>query len=480
MAKPKIPESSPLVKSLLRKLFAPGAVAGGDEPVHSTELADRLIYGRDCMPGGMIAMRRGLLPPLPDAVVFARNVDDISRLLRVAQEEGVPVTTYGGGSGVCGGTAPVRGGIALDTKRLSKISPVRKVSNTVHAECGANGEIFERNLNRQGYTMGHYPSSIYCSTVGGWIAARSAGQLSTKYGKIEDMVVGLEGVLANGETFRTTTSPRSAAGPDMRQILIGSEGTLAVFTAATLEVWPMPVRKASRSYLFKDFLTAQRVIRELLQRDCRPALVRLYDEADTALQAQHLKLSFGKGALMLLQVEGEGDLVDAELEEIEAVAGGAGSDLGAGPVEHWLKRRYAVNYNLSKVLPNAGMILDTMEVAALWKDIPKLYTAVKAAMGPRAMVLCHLSHAYVEGACLYFSFMGNAGKEDELKLYRTMWDDLLGAVAANGATISHHHGIGLLKQDALVAQNGPFQAIYKGIKQAVDPAGILNPGKMGL
>ncbi len=474
MGRPELPAPSGTVLAALRELFPE------NDGHYSAETSDRLIYGRDCMPGGMIGLRKGRLPPLPDAIVFASNTEEISAVLRLAQQEGIPVTTYGGGSGVCGGAVPSGGGIVLDTKRLSKISPVRKVSNTVNAEAGANGEIFERTLNRQGYTMGHYPSSIYCSTVGGWIAARSAGQLSTKYGKIEDMVVGLEGVLANGDPFRTVTVPRSAAGPDLRQILIGSEGTLAVITAATLEVWPLPFRKASRAFLCRDFVSGQRAIRDILQRDCRPSLVRLYDEADTALQAQHLKQNFGKGALLLLQVEGETELVDAELEEIDAVAGAVGTDLGAGPVEHWLGRRYAVNYNLSRVLPNPGMVLDTMEVAAFWRQVPALYAAVKAAAGSRVMILCHLSHAYVEGACLYFSFMGNAGTEDELKFYRRIWDDLLQAVRENGGTVSHHHGVGSLKAAALREQNGPFQEIFRGMKRAVDPAGILNPGKLGL
>lgn len=446
----------------------------------TADLNDRLIYGRDCMPGGMLELRRGLPPSLPDVVVFPRNADDISRLLRMAQQEEIPVTTYGGGSGVCGAAVPVQAGITLDIKRLSRMVPVRKTSSTVHAEAGVNGERFERNLQRQGFTMGHFPSSIYCSTVGGWIAARSAGQLSTKYGKIEDMVVGLEGVLPTGEIFRTTTAPRSAAGPDLRQILIGSEGTLAVITAATLEVWPLPARKEYQAYLFKDFLAGQRVIRELLQRGCRPSLLRLYDEADTALQAQHLKLNVGKGALMLLAVEGESELVEADLAEIGSLAGGVAVDLGPGPVEHWFGRRYGVNYNLSRILPNPKMVLDTMEVAALWKDIPKLYAVVKATVGTRAMLLCHLSHAYAEGACLYFSFMGNSGSEDDLLVYRRLWDDLLESVGASGGTISHHHGVGSLKQDALIRQNGPFQEIFRGIKQAVDPAGILNPGKLGL
>lgn len=474
LAKVRTSSNSPRVLKFLEDLFGP------PDECWSTGLPDRFAYGRDCMPGGLIQMRHGTMPPLPDAVVFARSVEDVSQLLKGAQRESIPVVTYGGGSGVCGGTVPPKGGIALDTKLLSKTSPVRKISNTVHVECGLVGERFERTLQKQGFTSGHFPSSIYCSTVGGWIAARSAGQFSTRYGKIEDMVVGLEGVLANGEVFRTSTAPRSAAGPDLKQILIGSEGTLAVFTCAVLEVWPLPSRKVYRSYLFKDFLTGQRVVREILQRDCRPALVRLYDEADTALQAQHLKQNFGPGSLLLLGVEGETELVEVEVEEIEEVASAAGVDLGADPAERWFNRRYSVNYNLSKILPNPGMVLDTMEVAGLWKQIPELYRAVKAAMGSRGMLLCHLSHAYVEGACLYFSFMANAGKEDDLNLYRSLWEDMVSAVIEVGGTISHHHGIGSLKQEALKQQNGPFQQIYRDIKRSVDPAGILNPGKMGL
>jgi len=473
----KFDKVPPGLSKALAERFAdrPGRVSFKD--------VDRAIYGRDFWPRELLRLRAGETPDGPAAIVFAREARDVADAVSLCRERGVPLVPYAGGSGVCGGARSPAGALVLDLKGLNRIGPLDQISGIVRAQCGVQGEKLERYLNDRGFTLGHFPSSIYCSTVGGWLATRSAGQCSTKYGKIEDLAVSLDAVLPDGSLVRTPEVPRSAAGPDFKQILIGSEGTLGIITAAGLKVSRLPEERTFQSFLFASWESACRSVREILQRGIRPAVVRVYDEADTQLNASHWNIK-AKGVLAVVICEGERRLAADEAREVAAAceARGAGSQ-GEGPARRWWEHRYDVSYNLSKVLPNPGMLLDTMEVAAGWRELPGLYQGVRAALSKDAMiVLCHLSHAYLTGASLYFSVVAKSKPENggDLGSYDLLWKRVMEAALAAGGTISHHHGIGELKGPWMAAEHGPLQELYAGLKDRLDAAGVFNPGKLGL
>ena len=511
----------------------------GDDRV-SERTSDRAAYSRDLWPRDLLGVREGLLPPGPEIVAWPGSVEEVSRLLVLAKKRGLTVVPYGGGAGVCGaarivppsedGAAVAKGTLLLDLKRLRKIRLLDGGARLAEIESGIVGEVMERALNHRGFTLGHFPSSIYCSTLGGFIAARSAGQLSSRYGKIEDMVVGLEAVLPDGEVVRLDEG-MLARGPELSQLLIGSEGTLGVCTAATLRVHPLAETQILRAWSFHGVEAGLEAVRAMLQAGLRPAVVRLYDELDTMLAlsggSRSRKLappglaallspkalagevfgffpSVGKEALALLlkqpkvlnrvagvvgercllvlMFEGpkEGTAIEAaEAERLLRALGGR--DLGAAPAERWKQKRYAVSYRQSKVFA-AGAFNDTAEVAATWEALPRLYRDVKAAIARHAFVMAHFSHAYPEGCSIYFTFVGyGRNAAESRRVYDAVWADLLAATHEAGGTISHHHGVGLSKARFLPDELGAggMEAL-RLVKHALDPDERFNPGKLGL
>src|SRR5688500_13054538 len=245
--------------------------------------SDLASYGRDMWPRTLIALAGGRATPphLPHIVVWPESEREVAAVVRVARALGVPIIPYGGGSGVCGGTVPLLGGITIDMKRMSSLLAVDADDMVCDVEAGANGERFERELNTRGYTLGHFPSSIYCSTVGGWLACRAAGQMSTKYGKIEDRVAGLTFVSGRGDIIHTDGPARAERGPNWSQLVVGSEGTLGIITSARLRVSPTPELRLLRGFEAENVEHGVEMIRRVMQRGLRPAVVRLYDEVDT-------------------------------------------------------------------------------------------------------------------------------------------------------------------------------------------------------
>jgi len=478
---------------------------------------DRLAYARDFWPLGLIFQREGRVPPPPDLIVWPSSEDEIQAVIAVARRRRLPVIPYGAGSGVCGGTWAVNGGIALDLKRLDRISPVDPAARTVDADAGVMGETLERRLAADGWQLGHAPSSMYMSTVGGWLAARSAGQLSSRWGKIEDMVTSVRAVLGTGERIETPERPFS--GPDVAQLLIGSEGTLCVFTRARLRVFPLPEGRAFHGYDFKSLADGLEAIRVMFRAGLRPSVVRLYDPFDTAIvgdQKPHVSTSspaqkpllsrellpalyrvlapqtlgrpgfmnraaslFKKSRLVLV-FEGEAQrALDEDASARTLCARLGATDLGPEPAQKWLAARYDVSYRMSKVF-EGGAFADTFEVAAPWERVLEVYERVRAAVAPHAFVLCHFSHAYLEGCSLYFSFVGAAPEGQERERYETIWRIALSAAQSAGSNVSHHHGVGLLKARALHDALGDGRHALKMLKEHYDPDGIMNPGKLGL
>jgi alkyldihydroxyacetonephosphate synthase len=371
---------------------------------------------------------------------------------------------------------PVHGGVVLDLCGLTGVVEVDATSLVLDVAPGTFGDHLEHELRREhGVTLGHWPQSVALSTVGGWLACRSAGQLSTRYGKIEDMVLGLDVALADGRRISTGGAPRAAAGPDLNQLFVGSEGTLGIITGARLRLHPVPRHERRGAYAFPSFEDGLDAMRRVLQRGGTPAVLRLYDptEADRTYKT-------GDRALLLVLDEGEGAAVDGTMELVAEVCREAER---ADPehVDHWLEHRNDVA--ALEALISRGYVVDTMEVVGRWRDLPAIYTATVAAIqGVDGTVAAsaHQSHSYTDGGCLYFTFAAKTEPDDRDRYYREVWDVGTRAVLAAGGALSHHHGVGLNRNRFVAEALGPAFEVLVATKHALDPNGILNPGKLGL
>lgn len=454
----------------------------GEDAV-SDSLADRQAVAHDLWPRALIRARQGTPPAPPDVVAWPRSEAEVIAVLRTCTETGVPVTPFGAGTGVCGAVLASSGGIALDLKRLDRILAWDLDSGHVTCEPGILGSALEEAALERGFTLGHYPSSLPVSTIGGFVATRSVGQLSTRYGRIDDMVAGLRAVLPDGTAVELRPQPSSGAGPDLRRLFLGSEGEFGVITQVTLRLHPTPEHREDAAFRFQDFATGVRAVREAMQAGLRPSLLRLYDADDTNLQVEHLGIGHGGGCLMLTSCEGRRAVAEAESRVLAGICTNHGAEtLGAEPVAAWYPRRYLIGYQQAKYLPMPGVVLDTIEVAAPWAHIVEVYDGVKEALRQRLVVLCHLSHGYVDGACLYFTFAGSADAEEgAVPLHEELWDTVMSQVLDNGGTIAHHHGAGLARAPYLRRELGDGGVeVLRRLKRALDPAGVANPGKWGV
>lgn len=447
----------------------------------------RAEAGRDWWPLAVHWALAGAVPALPAVVARPTDTSQVSAVLASCNRAGVPVTTMGGRSGVCGASVPLFGGVALDMCGLAGIVGVNDDSLLVDVAAGTFGPDLEDPLRQDHQlTIGHWPQSMALSTVGGWVACRSAGQYSTRYGKIEDIVAGLEVVLADGRVIQTGgRAPRSATGPDLTRCLVGSEGTLGVVTRALLRAHPVPPAELRAAYIFESFEAGLHACRRTLRRGATPAVLRLYDEAEAA---RSLGVS-GACALVALD-EGDEAIIGAAMgvlgEECRAAggepAGGGGGDGGQQDlVARWLRTRNEVP-SLGE-LCGAGLVVDTIEVAARWPALSGLYRSGLAALGAvdgTVMASAHESHAYADGACLYFTFAGQPPADQVEGYYRAAWGALMGATLAAGGTISHHHGVGMNRARWMRAELGAGFEALAALKSALDPVGILNPGKLGM
>ena len=341
-----------------------------------------------------------------------RPTDDeqVAAVLAVCHEARIPVTPAGGRSGVCGGSVPLHGGVSLDLCRLDGPPVIDDVSLVADVPAGVFGPALEDHLRAAGLTLGHWPQSMAISTVGGWLACRSAGQYSTRYGKIEDLAVGLRVALADGRLISTGGAPRAAVGPDLTQVFLGSEGTLGVITSARLRLRPAPTDERRAVYAFDSFAAGLDACRRILRRAATPAALRLYDPADA-------RLAFGDADGTLLVVVDEGDPVTLDgsmrvvAEECAAAprgavgVGGVGRRLDDdGYAQRWLDSRHHL-----RTFAELGFVGDTVEVATAWSALPALYDDMRAALGKVEhveWVSAHQSHAYADGACIYLTFAG--------------------------------------------------------------------------
>jgi alkyldihydroxyacetonephosphate synthase len=467
----------PLPAGIAERLASSGAEVLTDDAV-------RAEAARDWWPLAIGWAAQGGVPQRPAIVVRPITTAQVAEVLAICNEAVVAVTPMAGRSGVCGGSIPVHGGVALDLTGLDGLVGVDEISLTADVRAGMFGPDLEGGLGKvgTGYTLGHWPQSMDLSTVGGWLACRGAGQYSTRYGKIEDMVLGLEVVLADGRIVHTEGhGPRAATGPNLTQLFVGSEGTLGVITQARFRIHPLPPAQARRAFGFTTFGQGLDACRRILRRGATPAVLRLYDETESARNFEQPDTN-----VLIVLDETDPALLAATIAVIDdECSPRAGADpLDVALVERWLGHRNDV----SALAPlwRAGIVVDTAEISGPWAALPALFSEVvgslKAIDGTLA-ASAHQSHAYTDGACLYFTFAGRGPEGDDEwaeRYYRQAWDTVTNATLAHGAAISHHHGIGLNRSRFLPRALGAGFEVLVGLKKSFDPVGILNPGKLGL
>jgi alkyldihydroxyacetonephosphate synthase len=434
------------------------AKAVGAEHVR-TDTESRARHSAGKSTPDLVRQRAGQPPDPPDAVVLPGSPDEVSAVLSACTEHRVAVVPFGGGTSVVGGLSGGPGpAVTLDLRRLDRLLAVDPVSRTATFQAGVRAPEADRLLAGHGFTLGHLPQSYEYATIGGFAATRSAGQASSGYGRFDEMVVGLTVATPAGD-LTVGRAPASAAGPDLRQLFLGSEGTLGVITSVTVRVRPRPHEQRYAGWSFPSFEAGLAAVRQLAQDGPLPAVVRLSDGYETALSAPGV-------AGCLLVTSGDGPV--------------GGTPLGPGPGEAWAAGRFAAPY-LRDALLDAGAFAETLETAGFWSALPGLYAATRGALldalapQPR-IVLCHVSHVYETGASLYFTVLCPLG-EDTLDRWARAKARAGDAILDNGGTISHHHGVGTAHRDRYVREVGPLAVdLLRAVKSTVDPAGILNPG----
>ena len=465
--------------SALAEAFA--AVVGAEHVLAGFD--ERLAYARDRLPYAVFRERIGeLAGAVPQLAVRPADADEVARIVRLARERGIRLIPYGNGSGVLGGAIPLGGEVMLDLRRLDGIVALNPADAMVTVRAGMNGAAFEKALNEAGFTTGHLPQSIEISTVGGWAACRGGGQASSRYGKIEDIVVGLKAVLPDGTPIEVRPVARRSVGPSIRDILVGGEGAFGVITELTLRIWKKPEVERGVVLAFPTLAAALDAARDIMQAEIRPSIVRLYDAVESADRTADIALFRTKPFLAMLAFAGAEPLVSTEQDMALAIAARHGGEVAPnGPYDHWLANRYVA---YSQKWHAAGYFNDTIEVTGNWSVLPGLYAAIAEgvrAIHPAVHFGAHWSHVYPEGACQYMTIRLPPMPEAEaLPLHARLWEAVEGLTLDHGGSIAHHHGVGLFRNPWLRRELGAGLDLLQTIKDAIDPGNLLNPGKLGL
>ena len=431
---------------------------------------------RDMWPLAMMRERAGDAP-LRVLVARPANRDQVAELLRWASASRVVVSPMGGASGVCGALAPAAGELVLDMAGLDRVLEVDEVNLVCHCEAGVNGYALEKQLNEKGLTLGHFPSSLPGTTVGGLVATRSSGQESSRFGSIEDVVISLGVVLADGTYAAPRPGPRSAVGPALHQLFMGAEGGLGVVVEATLRLHRLPEATIGRGYAFANLGACLECMRAVMQAGMRPLVMRLYDVEDAAFNGYDLEA--GECALVVANA-GAAEVAAAESRAVEKLSGNA-RPLGEEPWHRWQRHRFDLSADrLNAFLAPPNAYLDTIELAARWTVLPELHARVKGAIAIGGLALCHFSHAYEQGCCAYFTFGGSGeGEPDAQAAYARAWEGAMSAATELGATISHHHGVGQVRSRWVADELGGWMRVWQSVREGLDPEGIMNPRAVG-
>ncbi|MGW6283129.1 FAD-binding oxidoreductase [Kribbella sp. NPDC055071] len=444
----------------------------------ATDLDARWAHTRGYSTPDLLRHRAGDTSDMPDAVVYPASHDEVLALLTSAAEHGLAIVPYSGGTSVVGGLAPDRRFITVDLRRLDQLTELDEVSRTATLQAGVRGPAAEALLAERGYTLGHFPQSYEGASIGGHAAARSSGQSSAGYGRFDQMVVGLTLATPRG-TIELGRAPMSAAGPDLRQLVLGSEGAFGIITSVVVRIRPRPTERHFEGWRFESFDAGLTAIRRLAQDGPLPTVLRLSDEAETAVNLADPDVLGGGsgGVLAIIGFDGPYNQATAAV-----LADAGGQNLGEGPGELWRVGRYRAPY-LRDPLLDEGALVETLETATFWSRVPGLKTAVTEALvknlsaqGTPPLVLCHVSHVYETGASLYFTVI-SAQTDDPVGQWQQAKLAANQAIAASGATISHHHGVGTDHRDAYAAELGPLVIeALQAVKQVLDPDGVMNPG----
>jgi len=487
----ELPEPQPLPAGLIE--------AAGAESVF-TAVEDRVRHATGGGYADLVRLRQGRLDAAPDAVVLPADADAVRRILDACAAEGVAVVPFGGGTSVVGGVEPLRGPhgrlISLDLAGLRGVEVDRR-SLTARLGAGLRGPEAEAALAAEGVTLGHFPQSFEYATVGGFAATRSAGQASSGYGRFDALVSGVR-LIAPGGELRTLETPHSAAGPALRELVVGSEGVLGVIPEVAVRLRPAPRRRRYEAWIAESFEAGAEIVRALAQGPGLPDVIRVSDEEETRTS---LALSgpggaagklFGgylglrrkrDGCLVVVGIEGEEDSVARRraLAVRELRRGGA-AYLGQAAGRSWERGRFQGPY-LRDTLMGMGAMVETLETAHTWSKLGALHRAVGAAirdsLGAPGLVLCHLSHAYADGGSLYFTFISRARQGEEVEQWRAVKRAASEAIVAAGGTITHHHAVGRDHAPYMEAEVGRTGLdLLRAVKERLDPAGIMNPGKL--
>ncbi len=428
----------------------------------------------------------------PDAVLLPADEDQIAAVLAYCTEHGIAVVPFGGGTSVVGGLDPIRGQfgsvISLDLRRLDALHWLDETSSEAELGAGVTGPDAERLLGERGFSLGHFPQSFRFATIGGYAATRSSGQDSAGYGRFNDMIRGLTVVTPVG-VLDLGRAPETAAGPDLRELFSGSEGVFGVITRVRLRVHPVPAAVRYEAWSFPDFSTGAAALRAVTQTGTGPTVMRLSDEAETGVNLATTG-SIGEqtitgGCLGITVFEGTPEHAESRHAETRAVLeANGGTSLGEGPARAWEHGRFDAPYLRDSLLA-AGALCETLETATTWSNLPVLKAAVTEALttslaesGTPALVMCHISHVYPTGASLYFTVVAGQ-RGDVTEQWRAAKVAACEAITRVGATITHHHAVGADHRPWMTAEVGELGVkVLQAVKQAVDPAGILNPGKL--
>jgi alkyldihydroxyacetonephosphate synthase len=452
----------------------------------------------------LVRLRAGEPDGAPDAVVYPADHDQMRALLECCGRNSLAVVPFGGGTSVVGGVAPVRGlhagVLALDTSRLASVLELDAQSATVVVQAGIRAPALERHLAERGLMLGHFPQSFEYVSLGGCAATRSAGQASTGYGAIEKMVLGLRLAAPAGD-IELPALPASAAGPGLRQLVVGSEGALGVISELALRVRQAPRERIYEGFFFTDFAAGWQALRALARERALPDVARVSDEAETRMSLAlagpgGVKGRLGRGYLALrgyrhgcLAILGfEGSQEEATSRRRRALAlvrSCGGLDVGRSVGEAWLHGRFQAPYLRDELLKH-GVMVETLETAAQWSQLARVHRTVTQAIagaldgwGTPGLVGCHVSHVYESGASLYFTLLARQREGDEIGQWRAVKEAASAAIMASGATITHHHGVGRDHAPWMAREVGEQGlAALRALKGELDPAGIMNPGKL--
>ena len=452
----------------------------------STKESDRLVYATDWFWVPQMWLDRGEEPAKPEYIVHPGTAEEVAEIVKVANAYRVPVIPYGGGSGSQGGALSIYGGIIMDLKRLNKILDIDEKSLTVTAEAGIIGTHLEWALNERGFTLPHYQASSNCATLGGYLSPRGSGTISTKYGKAEELVLNMQIVLPTGEIIRTPIVPIHSAGPDYFHLFLGAEGTFGTITEATMQIEYMPETRLMRALLFDSLSNALEAGRLIMTKRYDPMVIRLYDPASTASRVKAILGYELDGAYMVMGFDGDPDLATLQEQKALAVCAELGAqDLGREPGEKWWDHRYDFYYPPKNL--KFPWMYGTTETITTFDKLEKLYWAEKKAVEETyadldIKFIGHFSHWFHWGASLYTRFIIENPPEDAqevLRLHNRIWNTAMTAVLENDGMINEHHGVGLKLSRYMRRQYGPAWPMLRAIKDALDPNGIMNPGKVG-